>query len=60
MLAESARERPRAAVVAIGGIGPDNAAPVIHAGADSIAVISSLFGAADIRSEAARCAALFN
>jgi thiamine-phosphate pyrophosphorylase len=46
--------------VAIGGIGPDNAAPVIHAGADSIAVISSLFGAADIRSEAARCAALFN
>jgi len=60
MLVESTRERPRAAVVAIGGIGADNAAPVIHAGADSIAVISSLFGAADIRAQAQRCAALFS
>ncbi|MER1968727.1 thiamine phosphate synthase [Castellaniella sp. GW247-6E4] len=50
---------PRAAVVAIGGITPDNAAPVIEAGADSIAVISALFEAADIRQAAARCAALF-
>lgn len=33
--------------VAIGGITPDNARPVIHAGADLIAVVSGLFGAAD-------------
>ena len=59
MLVESTRERPRPAVVAIGGIGPDNAAPVIHAGADSIAMISSLFDAQDIRAQAARCASLF-
>lgn len=49
----------RAAVVAIGGITPDNAAPVIAAGADSLAVISSLFGAADIRATAARYQGLF-
>ncbi len=57
-LAES--RQPRPAVVAIGGITPDNAAPVIQAGADSIAVISALFEAPDIRQAAARCAALFN
>ncbi|WP_322999371.1 thiamine phosphate synthase [Castellaniella sp.] len=51
---------PRPAVVAIGGIGPDNAAPVIQAGADSIAVISALFEAADVREAALRCSALFS
>lgn len=50
----------RAAVVAIGGITPDNAAPVIQAGADSIAVISALFEAPDIRAAARRCADLFD
>ncbi len=50
----------RAAVVAIGGITPDNAAPVIQAGADSIAVISALFDAPDIRAAARRCADLFD
>ncbi|MDY0308562.1 MAG: thiamine phosphate synthase [Castellaniella sp.] len=49
----------RAAIVAIGGITPDNAAPVIQAGADSIAIISALFEAPDIRAAARRCAALF-
>ena len=49
----------RPAVVAIGGIGPDNAAPVIQAGADSIAVISALFDAPDIRAAAQRCTDLF-
>lgn len=49
----------RAAVVAIGGITPDNAAPVIDAGADSIALISGLFDAPDIRAAASRCQALF-
>lgn len=51
---------PRPAVVAIGGIGPDNAAAVIQAGADSIAVISALFEAADVRDAARRCSALFS
>ncbi|MFC4296635.1 thiamine phosphate synthase [Castellaniella hirudinis] len=50
----------RAAVVAIGGITPDNAAPVIQAGADSIAVISALFDAPDIHAAARRCADLFD
>lgn len=50
---------PRAAVVAIGGLTPDNAAAAIDAGADSIAVISALFEAADIRHAARRCAVLF-
>ena len=57
--AAPASAMPRAAVVAIGGIGPDNAAPVIHAGADSIAVISALFDAPDIQAAARRCASLF-
>jgi thiamine-phosphate pyrophosphorylase len=59
MLVESSRVRPRAAVVAIGGITADNAGPVVHAGADSIALISGLFESDDIRATAARCAALF-
>ena len=50
----------RVAVVAIGGINPDNAAPVISAGADSIALISGLFDAPDIQAAATRCQALFN
>ncbi len=50
----------RPAVVAIGGISPENAAPVIQAGADSIALISSLFDAADIQAQASRCASLFS
>lgn len=46
-------------LVAIGGITPDNAAPLIDAGADCVAVISALFGAADVRAAARRFAALF-
>lgn len=53
-------EATRAAVVVIGGITADNAVPLIEAGADSIALISGLFDAPDIRFEAARCAALFD
>lgn len=51
--------QPRAAVVVIGGLTPDNAAAAIDAGADSIAVISALFEADDIRHAARRCAVLF-
>ncbi len=50
---------PRAVVVAIGGLTADNAAPVIRAGADSIALINGLFGAPDIRAAARRCQELF-
>lgn len=42
----------RPAVVAIGGITPDNAALAIAAGADSLAVITALFGAEDIEAAA--------
>lgn len=50
----------RVAVVAIGGITPDNAAPVIQAGADSIALISGLFDAPDIQAAASYCQTLFD
>ena len=49
----------RAAIVAIGGITPQNAAPIIQAGADSIALISALFESPDIQAAAAQCRALF-
>lgn len=50
----------RVAVVAIGGITPDNAAPVVDAGADSIALITGLFDAPDIHDAAHRCRTLFS
>lgn len=46
-------------VVAIGGISPDNAASLIEAGADAIAVISALFGAPDIEAAARAMNRLF-
>lgn len=46
-------------VVAIGGITADNAAPVIAAGADCIAVISDLWQADDIASRARALSLLF-
>ena len=45
--------------VAIGGITPDNAPPLIEAGADYVASISSLFGAPDVHHAAQRFAQLF-
>jgi len=53
------RGAPRPAVVAIGGITPANAPQVAQAGADSIAVITGLFEAPDIRQAAQACAASF-
>ena len=50
----------RAAVVAIGGITAANAAPLIAAGVDSIAVISGLFEAPDVYAEAQALSRLFN
>lgn len=46
-------------VAAIGGITAQNAAEVVDAGADMIAVISALFDAADVRASAAALARLF-
>ncbi len=46
-------------MVAIGGITPDNAPPLIAAGADCIAVISALFDATDIETVARRFSQLF-
>jgi len=51
---------PRPSVVAIGGITPDNAAAVVQAGADAIALVTGLFEADDIESAARRCAALYS
>ncbi len=55
----TAPQGPRAAVVAIGGITPDNLAPVVSAGADSAALISALFNAPDIQAAAQQCQTLF-
>ena len=46
-------------VVAIGGITTENAATLIEAGADALAVITALFGATDIAGAARRFSALF-
>ncbi|UXI69051.1 thiamine phosphate synthase [Tahibacter amnicola] len=45
--------------VAIGGITPENAGPLIEAGADFVAVISAVFGTGDITRAASRFASLF-
>jgi thiamine-phosphate pyrophosphorylase len=45
--------------VAIGGITPDNAGSLVDAGADYLAVISALFGAADVRAAAQTFSALY-
>lgn len=55
-----AKTRLSVPVVAIGGITPDNAAPLVSAGADAIAVISGLFDAPDIQLEAQRYSQLFS
>lgn len=49
----------RAAVVAIGGINTENAALLVEAGVDSIAVISSLFESSDVYSTARAFSRLF-
>lgn len=46
-------------VVAIGGINENNAAALIAAGADAVAVVSALFDAIDVEAQARRFARLF-
>lgn len=49
----------RVPVVAIGGVTTENAAALVAAGADAVAVISALFDSADVRRTAAQFASLF-
>jgi len=58
-LLTDAKRRFGVPVVAIGGITPANAPQLIAAGADSVAVISALFGADDITRAAQEFNALF-
>jgi thiamine-phosphate pyrophosphorylase len=58
LLAE-ARKHIDLPIVAIGGITPDNAAPLLAAGADLLAVIHGVFGQADVEAAARRYAGLF-
>ena len=55
-----ARKRVRIPMVAIGGINRDNAAPVIDAGADAVAVISAVLSSDDPALAAAELSLLFN
>lgn len=59
-LLTEARRRFNVPVVAIGGITPDNAPQLIAAGAQSVAVITALFGAPDIARAARQFNALFD
>ncbi|HXV09693.1 MAG TPA: thiamine phosphate synthase [Burkholderiales bacterium] len=58
-LLREAKERLGVPIVAIGGVTLDNAAQLINAGADALAVISALFSAPDIRVAAEQFTRLF-
>jgi thiamine-phosphate pyrophosphorylase len=55
-----AKRRTGLPVVAIGGITVDNAPQLIAAGADSVAVITAVFGAADVKAAARQFSVLFS
>lgn len=59
-LLNEAKSRLSVPLVAIGGISLDNAASLVNAGADAIAVISGLFDAPDIQSVAQQYSQLFS
>ncbi|MHB8345678.1 MAG: thiamine phosphate synthase [Acidiferrobacterales bacterium] len=58
-LLSRARAELGLAVVAIGGIRPENSAALIKAGADALAVIAGVFGEADVCAAASAYAQLF-
>jgi len=58
-LLHRARAQLRLPICAIGGVTPDNGAPLLAAGADLIAAVDGVFGAPDIEAAARRYAALF-
>ncbi len=57
-LLERAHRELAVPVVAIGGITPENGRALVRAGADMLAVITAVFGAADVRTAAAALARL--
>lgn len=59
-LLREAKRKLGVPIVAIGGITLDNAAQLISAGADAVAVISALFSSPDIRLAAERFSGLFS
>lgn len=59
LIAESKARWPAISVVAIGGITTANAAPLIAAGADAVAVISALYDAPDVLLAARELVACF-
>lgn len=58
-LLNEAKRQLRIPIVAIGGITLQNAASIIHAGADAIAVINAVFAAPDVRRAAQQFSELF-
>jgi thiamine-phosphate pyrophosphorylase len=58
-LLQQARSRLHIPIVAIGGITPENGGPLIHAGADMLAVVHGIFGQPDIPSACAQFNRLF-
>jgi thiamine-phosphate pyrophosphorylase len=58
-LLSTAKERFKLPLVAIGGITPENGAPLIRAGADMLAVIHGVFGQTDIQAACRRLTRLF-
>jgi thiamine-phosphate pyrophosphorylase len=58
-LLSEAKKRLQLPIVAIGGITPENGAPLIAAGADMLAVIQGVLGQQDIRAAAEQFAKLF-
>jgi thiamine-phosphate pyrophosphorylase len=59
LIAEAKARWPETSVVAIGGITAANAAPLIAAGADAVAVISALYDAPDVLLAARELVACF-
>ncbi len=59
-LLRAARAELTIPIAAIGGITPENGAQLVAAGADLLAVITGVFGQADVRAAARRYAALFD
>ena len=55
----AARQELSCAIVAIGGITPDNASQIVDAGANFVAAIEGVFAAPDIEANAARYAQIF-
>jgi thiamine-phosphate pyrophosphorylase len=58
-LFRQARQFLRIPIVAIGGITPENAPALLETGIDAVAVITALFGAADIKAAAQKFRQLF-